>query len=84
MKRLQITVPEDVVEEMDSIIKPRSRSKFITDALRDHIDQVKYKKAISESLRHKGWKDKDHPELKEGAAEYISQIRSTDQERIKY
>lgn len=81
-KRLQITIPEDVVEEMDSIVKPRSRSRFIADALREHIDHIKFKKAISESLKYPGWKDEDHPELNEGTAEYISRLRSADQERI--
>lgn len=84
MKRLQITIPENVVDEMDRIVKPRKRSKFITDALRHHIELTKYEKAVANSLKYPGWKDENHPELKEGAADYISRIRATDQKRIKH
>jgi hypothetical protein len=29
------------------------------------------------------WKDKDHPELKQGAAKYISKIRRQDEKRFR-
>lgn len=83
MKRIQVTVPEDIVEEMDKFVKPRGRSRFITDALRRQLDQLRFKKAVTKSLRYPGWKEDAHPELKEGAAAYITRIRATDQVRVK-
>ena len=29
------------------------------------------------------WKDKDHPELKQGAAKYISKLRRQDEKRFE-
>jgi CopG family transcriptional regulator / antitoxin EndoAI len=37
--RLNITLPKDLVESLNHITAPRSRSRFISESIREHIRQ---------------------------------------------
>ena len=57
----------------------RQRSSFLTQAAERELMRLRQLKALDELVP---WKDKDHPELKEGAAKWISKLRREDEKRF--
>ena len=52
--RLNITLPEDLVHQLDSLVGPRKKSRFITEALRQRIEKIKnehMKKLLEEGYK---------------------------------
>jgi metal-responsive CopG/Arc/MetJ family transcriptional regulator len=56
--RLNVSIPHDIFEDLSKIVKPRKRSRFITDAIRKSLkkeqDQrlaAEYEEAASEIRR---------------------------------
>jgi metal-responsive CopG/Arc/MetJ family transcriptional regulator len=52
--RMNITVSEELVEQVDKLIGPRKRSQFIADALRQRIETIRYErlqKALEEGYK---------------------------------
>jgi metal-responsive CopG/Arc/MetJ family transcriptional regulator len=47
--RLNITVPEVLAKEIDAIVGSRKRSRFITDAIREHL-LAQHKKRMEQKL----------------------------------
>ena len=39
--RLNITLPEDLAHQLDRLVAPRKKSRFITEALRQRIEKMK-------------------------------------------
>jgi metal-responsive CopG/Arc/MetJ family transcriptional regulator len=39
--RLNITLPEDLVHQLDNLVGPRKKSRFITEILRQQIEKMK-------------------------------------------
>lgn len=39
--RLNITLPEDLVRQLDNLVGPRKKSRFITETLRQRIEKMK-------------------------------------------
>jgi metal-responsive CopG/Arc/MetJ family transcriptional regulator len=39
--RLNITLPEDLAHQLDRLVGPRKKSRFITEALRQRIEKMK-------------------------------------------
>lgn len=39
--RLNITLPEDLVHQLDNLVGPRKKSRFITETLRQRIEKMK-------------------------------------------
>jgi len=46
--RLNITLPEELVEELDQIVGPRRKSRFIASTVRDRLNELR-----AERLREK-------------------------------
>ncbi len=74
MRRTHIMIPNELVDEIDELVGKRGRSAFITEAARTELDRRRLARALVES--EGSWRDEDHPELAQGAANYISQQRS--------
>ena len=52
--RMNITVSEELVEQVDKLVGPRKRSQFIADALRQRIETIRYErlqKALEEGYK---------------------------------
>ncbi len=52
--RMNITIPKELVEQVDKLIGPRKRSQFITDALMQRIEKIRYdglQKALEEGYK---------------------------------
>ena len=79
--RTHITLPEEVRADLDRLVEKRQRSRFITDAIRKALLIAGQKKAFHQTAG--AWKDKDHPELKAGAAAWVKELRRESETRFK-
>ena len=80
-KRTHIVIPEQLVARIDIIVGKRGRSKFLTQAAEKEIMRLRQLKAIEAAAG--SWKDKDHPELKRGAAKWVDKLRRDDEKRFQ-
>jgi len=80
-KRTHVVVPEELVKEIDRLSGKRKRSWFITQAVRKEIQRLNFLKAVKETAG--AWQDKDHPELKKGADNWVRKLREEDEKRLK-
>jgi hypothetical protein len=67
--------------DLDRLVEKRNRSRFIADALRDALLIARQKEALREAAG--SWKDKDHPELKNGSAAWVKKLRRESEARFK-
>jgi hypothetical protein len=81
-KRAHILLPQDLVEEIDSIVGPRGRSAFLVETAREAVRRRKLLRFLESDTP--AWKDADHPELARGAAAWVRQLRQEGEaKRIK-
>ena len=80
-KRTHIVIPEQLVARIDIIVGKRGRSKFLTQAAEKELMRLGQLKAIEAAAG--SWKDKDHPELKHGAAKWVDKLRREDEKRFQ-
>jgi Arc/MetJ-type ribon-helix-helix transcriptional regulator len=80
-KRTHIVIPERLAEEIDTLVGKRSRSSFLTEAAWKEVRRLRMLNALEQASG--SWKDKDHPELKDGAARYVEKIRKEDEKRFE-
>jgi hypothetical protein len=72
-KRTHIVIPQQLVAEIDRVVGKRGRSTFLTQAAEKEIMRLRQIKALEAAAG--SWKDKDHPELKQGAAKWVKKLR---------
>ena len=80
-KRTHIVIPERLAEEIDTLVGKRSRSSFLTEAAWKEVRRLRMLNALEQASG--SWKDKDHPELKGGAAKYVEKLRKEDEKRFE-
>ena len=80
-KRTHIVIPERLAEEIDMLVGKRARSSFLTEAAWKEVRRLRMLNALEEASGT--WKDKDHPELKSGAAKYVEKLRKEDEKRFE-
>ena len=80
-KRTHIVIPEKLAEEIDTLVGKRSRSSFLTEAAWKEVRRLRMLNALEQASG--SWKDKDHPELKGGAAKYVGKLRKVDEKRFE-
>lgn len=81
MKRTHITISEDLVAQIDSLVGKRGRSNFLTQAAEKELLRLRQIKALQSAAG--AWKDKDHPELKQGAAKWVKTLRQDYDQRLE-
>ena len=79
-KRTHVVLAEQLVREIDAVVGSRHRSSFISQAAEAELMRRRQLKALDEVVP---WKDKDHPELKGGAAKYVRKVRREYEQRFK-
>ena len=42
--RLNITLPEELVRDLDRVVKPNKKSQFIAETLRQRLEKIRYEK----------------------------------------
>lgn len=79
-RRAHVILPEELVTEIDKMVGKRARSRFIVNAAEAELRRQKQLAALRKAAG--SWKDRDHPELKNGAAAWIRKLRRESDERL--
>ena len=75
-----LTIPQDVLEQIDGLVGKRKRSKFITEATKKELKRLKLQGALERAAGI--WKDEDYPELKEkGTYQWVRDLREEEEKR---
>ena len=80
-KRAHVVLPVDLVADIDKLVGKRGRSAFLAELAQREIKIRRQREALREAAG--AWKDEDHPELAQGAAAWIEQIRALDNQRFE-
>jgi len=75
-RRINVTFPARLLEDLDRLAPPRKRSQIIVTATADYVRRLKLLAAIKETAGV--WDDESHPELStpEDIDRWLRQIRS--------
>ena len=79
--RAHIAFPKEVRADLDRLVDKRNRSKFVTDAVRKELLLVRQRDAVRRAAG--SWKDKNHPELKNGSLAWVRKLRRESEVRFK-
>jgi hypothetical protein len=79
-KRTHVVLSDQLVKDIDAVVGTRQRSSFLTQAAEEKLMRLRQLKALEAAGGC--WKDKDHPELKQGAAKWVSKLRRQDEKRF--
>ncbi len=74
-KQANFLLPEDLLNELKRTVDKRQQSKVVSEALRKELKRIKLARALEASFG--AWKDKDHPEMREGTASYVRRMRKS-------
>ena len=80
-QRTHVILPVDLVTDIDKLVGKRGRSEFIAEAARDEIQRRQQRNALRAA--EGAWKGEDHPELKDGAAAWVGQMRAESGKRFE-
>jgi hypothetical protein len=80
-KRTHIIIPAQLATQIDTMVGKRRRSSFLTQAAEKELMRLRQLTALEAAAG--AWKDKDHPELKQGAAKYVEKLRREDEKRFQ-
>lgn len=79
-RRTHVVLSDQLVKDIDTLVGTRQRSSFITQAAEERLTRLRQLKALNELVP---WNEKDHPELKQGAAKWVAKLRRQDEKRFK-
>ena len=71
---------DELLKDIDAVVGGRQRSSFITQAAERELTRLRQLQALNEVV---AWNEKDHPELKQGAAKYVKKLRRDYEQRFK-
>ena len=80
-KRTHVVLSEQLVKDIDTVVGTRQRSSFITQAAERELMRLRQIAALKGAAG--AWKDKDHPELKQGSAEWVRRLRKENEQRVR-
>ena len=69
----QIVLPVDLLQEIDELVGIAARTEFITDLARREVHRLRLLRFLGE--KPSGWDLEKHPELQDGAAQWVESIR---------
>ena len=69
----QIVFPADLLQEIDELVGIGARTEFITGLARREVHRLRLLRFLGE--KPPGWDLEKHPELKDGAAQWVESIR---------
>jgi metal-responsive CopG/Arc/MetJ family transcriptional regulator len=79
-RRTHIIIPEPLVSEIDRLVGKRGRSEFLAQAAEKELRRLQQIRALEGVAG--AWKDRDHPELKAGAASWVRELRKESDRRL--
>lgn len=80
-KRTHVVIPEELVKQIDAVVGNRQRSSFIAQAAERELLRLRQHEALVATAG--AWKDRDHPELNAGTAEWVRKMRQESEERFR-
>jgi Arc/MetJ-type ribon-helix-helix transcriptional regulator len=80
-KRTHVVLSEQLVKDIDMLVGSRQRSSFLTQAAEEKLMRLRQLKALEAAAG--SWKDKDHPELKQGSAKWVRKLRQESEHRFQ-
>jgi hypothetical protein len=80
-QRTRIVIPEHLATEIDTLVGKRSRCVFLVQAAEKELMRLRQIRALEAAAG--SWKDKDHPELKQGAAKWVKNLRREYDQRFE-
>ena len=80
-KRTHVVLSEQLVKDIDMLVGSRQRSSFLTQAAEEKLMRLRQLKALEAAAG--SWKDKDHPELKQGSAKWVRKLRQESERRLQ-
>ena len=79
-RRTHVVLSDQLVKDIDILVGSRQRSVFITQAAEKELMRRRQLQALNQLVP---WNEKDHPELKQGAAKYVRKLRREYDRRFK-
>lgn len=81
-RKVSVTLPDELVEQVRVHIKVGEFSSFCAAALRNHLAHYRQREGLSHSFGI--WKDADHPDLTSSrdATNYVRKLRKSDANRL--
>jgi hypothetical protein len=70
-----------LVADIDKLVGKRGRSAFLTELAQREIKLRRQRQALREAAG--AWRDENHPELSQGAAAWVREMRSLDSRRFE-
>jgi Arc/MetJ-type ribon-helix-helix transcriptional regulator len=80
-KRTHVVIPEQLVKQIDLLVGSRQRSSFLTEAAEKELMRRRQIEALKAAAG--AWKDKDHPELRQGSAGWVRKLRQESERRFQ-
>jgi len=80
-KRTHVVLAEELVKAIDTLVGARQRSSFLTEAAEKEL--MRRRQLLALEAAAGAWKDKDHPELKEGTAKWVRKLRRENERRFQ-
>ena len=80
-RRAHVVLPIELISDIDKRVGKRGRSAFLTEIAQREIKIRRQREVLRETAG--AWKSEDHPELAQGAAAWVWQIRSLDNQRFE-
>ena len=80
-KRTHVVLSEQLVRDIDTLVGSRQRSNFLTEAAEKELMRRRQIAALKAAAG--AWKDKDHPELKQGSAAWVKKLRQETERRFR-
>jgi Arc/MetJ-type ribon-helix-helix transcriptional regulator len=79
-KRTHVVLSDQLVKDIDMLVGSRQRSSFLAQAAERELMRIRQIKALDQAAG--AWKDKDHPELTQGAAKWVKKLRRESEGRF--
>jgi hypothetical protein len=78
-KRINVTFPNTLLEELKEYIPRRERNQFIVEATEKYLRQLRLSKVLESLRQEPAWSDDDHPDLMtvEDVNNYVRRLRET-------
>jgi hypothetical protein len=79
-KRTHVLLEEKLVKDIDRLVGTRRRSSFLTEAAQEKLMRLRQIEALKAAAG--AWKDRDHPELKDGSEKWVRKLRRESEGRF--
>lgn len=82
-ERINVTLPHDLVDEIDRVAGARRRSAFLAEAAREKLARLRFDQVATQAFG--AWKDEDHPELATdaGVRRFLTRGRAATNRRMR-